>query len=90
MNCQEALSLLYEIIDKEASEVDIKKVQQHSEQCQHCFEVFRVETALQDFINEKLNDGNPSGSLETLKVKVALKLDEIDGQETSTECLPST
>lgn len=90
MNCQEALSLLYEIIDKEASEVDVNKVQHHRERCQHCFEVYRVETAIQDFINEKLKDGNPSGSLETLKEKVSLKLDEIDGQETSPECLPST
>ena len=90
MNCQEALSLLYEIIDKEASEVDVNKVQQHREQCQHCFEVFRVEMAIQDFINEKLKNGNPSGSLETLKVKVALKLDDIDGQETLPDCPPST
>jgi len=88
MNCQEALSLLYEIIDKEASEIEINEVQRHRERCQHCFEVYRVETAIQDFINEKLKDGNPSGSLEALKAKVSLKLDEIDGQQTAKENRP--
>ena len=29
MNCQEALDLLYDIIDKEASEIDTQEVKRH-------------------------------------------------------------
>ncbi len=88
MNCQEALRLLYDIIDKEASEIDIKEVQRHRDRCKHCFEVYRVETAIQDFINERLKDGDLTGSLQTLRAKVTLKLDELDGQETTKEGRP--
>ncbi len=81
MNCQEALSLLYEIIDKEASEIDAKEIQKHLDQCKHCFEIYRVESAIQNFINEKLKNGNPEIHLEDLKKKVSSKLDEIDQEE---------
>lgn len=90
MNCQEALSLLYEIIDKEASDIDAREVQRHTERCKHCFEVYRLESAIQEFINERLRDGNPFGSLETLRAKVALKLDEIDGQTSVPDRRPSS
>lgn len=88
MNCQEALSLLYEIIDKEASEIDTREVQQHLERCKQCFEVYRLESAIQNFINEKLKDGSRTGSLEALKSNVLFKLDEIDGQEAAPESRP--
>ena len=78
INCVDALRLLYDIIDKEASEIDIKQVQQHRERCRHCFELYRVEYAIQDFIVEKLKGTNPVCSLETLKSKVLGKIDEID------------
>ena len=34
MKCQEALDLLYEIIDKEASEIDTQAVKRHLDYCQ--------------------------------------------------------
>jgi len=43
MNCQEALSLLYDVIDKEASQIDIKEVQKHLDCCQDCLKRFQVE-----------------------------------------------
>jgi len=89
MNCQEALRLLYEVIDNEASEIDAGKVQQHLKRCKHCFELYRLESSIQNFINERLKDGNPTGSLSTLRRKVILKLDEIDGQGAIEECPPS-
>ncbi|MFQ6008887.1 MAG: zf-HC2 domain-containing protein [Candidatus Zixiibacteriota bacterium] len=88
MNCQEALSLLYEIIDKEASEIDAKEVQQHLDHCRHCFAVFRLENAVQEFINLKLKHSNPSICLETLKAKIKDRLDEIDRGQISAESRP--
>jgi anti-sigma factor (TIGR02949 family) len=88
MNCQEALSLLYEIIDKEASEIDAKEVQRHLDRCGHCFTVYRIESAVQEFIHQKLKHGNPAPSLEDLKAKIRDQLDEIDGGQISAESRP--
>ena len=78
MNCQEALSLLYDIIDKEASEVDTKKVQEHLSKCRDCFEVYRLEKSIHGFIEAKLENVQPEVELTHLKSKVMSKLDEVD------------
>ena len=80
MNCQEALDLLYDIIDKEASEIDTKEVQQHLKQCHHCFEVYKLEGAVQEFINEKLKAQKSTPRLDSLKDRIVNRLDEIDGE----------
>lgn len=85
MNCQEALSLLYEIIDKEASDVDTEEVQQHLQKCRHCFEVYRLEQSIQEFINHKINDGPSEGVHEDLRSKVMQKLDEVDADGADVE-----
>lgn len=82
MNCQDALDLLHEIIDREASEIDTQKVKEHLEKCHHCFEVYRLEESIQDFLKEKIEinkraeDNSPK--LESLKSKIMLQLDDID------------
>lgn len=82
MNCIEALRLLYDIIDKEASEVDTKEVQEHLEHCKDCFEKYRLEESIQSLINEKirLNHSNldTSCNFESLKSNILTKLDEVD------------
>jgi anti-sigma factor (TIGR02949 family) len=85
MNCQDALSLLYEIIDKEASEIDVKEVQQHLDRCRHCFEIYRLESAVQEFISQKLKDRDSSCCLESLKAKIMVRLDQIDQESISAE-----
>ncbi len=80
MNCQEALDLLYDIIDKEASEIDTKEVQKHLKQCHHCFEVYRIEGELQEFINEKLKAQKSTPRLDSLKNSIVSRLDEIDAE----------
>ena len=85
MNCQEALSLLYEIIDKEASDVDTEEVQQHLQKCRHCFEVYRLEQSIQEFINHKINDGPSEGVHEDLRSRVMQKLDEVDADGAEVE-----
>lgn len=82
MNCQEALELLYEIIDKEADDVDVKEVESHLSSCRHCFELFRIEKSVQDFIDSKLehekNSTTPSDELDNLRSNIMNSLDEID------------
>lgn len=82
MNCQEALSLLYDILDKEADEIDVAEVKDHISRCSDCGNIYRLEEALQRFLDEKLTvqkNDNPSG-LENLKQRVATELDRQDRQ----------
>jgi len=78
MNCQEALDLLYDIIDKEASEIDAGEVEEHLKLCRHCSGVFRVEASIQELIKERLHQNNPSPRLDTLKSNILSELDSID------------
>ncbi len=85
MNCQEALSLLYEIIDKEASEIDEKQVRDHLEKCNECFEVYRLEGAVNQFLSEKLRNGNTEHAQEKLKSRILGQLDGIDSEAPDSE-----
>lgn len=78
MNCQEALDLLYDIIDKEASEIDTQRVQSHLQNCHHCFEIYKVEGAVQDFIMAKLANDTTPPRLDVLKSRIMSRLDAID------------
>lgn len=81
MNCQEALELLYDIIDKEASEIDVKEVEQHLKKCRHCFEAYRLEESLQALIKEKLTTTSVTPCLTHLQQHIKGKLDAIDSGE---------
>lgn len=78
MNCQQALDRLYDMIDKEVSEVDAREIQKHLDHCRDCFERHRVEKNVQDFINEKLKDAKPSPGLGNLRQSILTNLDSID------------
>ena len=82
MNCQEALELLYDIIDKEADDVNIQEVESHLSNCRHCFELFRIEKSVQEFIDSKLeqekNNITPIVKLDSLRSNIMGSLDEID------------
>ena len=78
MNCQEALDLLYDIIDKEASDIDTQQVQEHLSHCRDCFEKYKIEGAVHDFIMAKLNTETTAPRLETLRTRIIARLDTID------------
>lgn len=79
MNCQEALALLYDIIDKEASEVDISKVQEHIKKCGTCSDIYRLEGVLDQFVKDRLEHKSAHQSHERLKSKITTLLDREDG-----------
>lgn len=87
MNCQDALELLYDIIDKEAADVDVVEIKNHLDNCRHCLEVYRLEQSVQQFIDEKLKDEKdskmPSAKLESLRQNITGRLDEIDKSDVS-------
>jgi len=84
MNCQDALDLLYDIIDREASEIDARQVKEHLENCRDCFEVYRLEQSVQDFINEKIKISSSVPKVEELKTKILSRLDDIDRENSTT------
>ncbi len=88
MNCQEALDLLYEIIDKEASEIDTQQVQEHLSHCRDCFEKYKIEGAVHDFIMAKLTSNTPPPRLEALRSRIASRLDSIDQEREGTRGKP--
>ncbi|MBI5266136.1 MAG: zf-HC2 domain-containing protein [candidate division Zixibacteria bacterium] len=91
MNCQEALNLLYEIIDKEASDIDAAQVREHLGNCRHCFEVYRLESAVNDLLTEKVKAAASPRSLdgvEAIRGKLLAQLDQID-TETRREPAPT-
>jgi len=53
MTCEEALKKLYDVIDKEASEMDLIEVQEHLENCEHCMSRYQFEAMLKTFVTDK-------------------------------------
>lgn len=80
MNCQEALELLYDYIDKESSEIDTSKIQDHLDGCRHCFERYRLEESVQALINEKSSNLKATPKLDQLRSSILSKLDSIDSE----------
>lgn len=84
MNCQDALDLLYDIIDREASEIDAEQVKEHLENCRDCFEVYRLEQSVQDFLSEKIKVASSAPRVDELKTKILSRLDDIDREDSTT------
>jgi len=80
MNCREALALLYDIIDKEASEVDTEKVQEHIKSCGSCSEIYRVEGEINKFLKARMEEKSAESAHDNLKNKITSLLDQEDGR----------
>ena len=79
MNCDEALNLLYDYVDKEVSEIDAKQIRQHLDKCGHCLERYNLEENVNELLKEKVvNCCQSTPKVEELKAKILDKLDEID------------
>ncbi len=85
MTCQEALSLLYDVIDKEASQIDAKQVEAHLSQCRHCSEIYKVEQSVNELVREKLSNQESTPRLASLQSRVLEQLDGIDCETPETD-----
>jgi len=83
MNCQEARALLYDIIDKEAIDIDVDEVKAHLKKCRHCNDIYVLEERIQELLREKiLAQGNGDISrVDSLKDRILCDLDQIDREE---------
>lgn len=75
MNCREALRLLYDYIDKEASEIDSEKVNEHLKMCRHCMARYEFEQMFKTFVIDK--GTNPHDN-SRLKASILSRLDAAD------------
>ncbi|MEZ5357572.1 MAG: zf-HC2 domain-containing protein [Candidatus Zixiibacteriota bacterium] len=75
MNCRQALKHLYDVIDKEANEVDVKEVERHLKMCRHCMAQYEFEKAFKAVVQEK---GSNPGDVDKVKDSIMAKLDAID------------
>lgn len=78
MTCQEALALLYDVIDNEATSVDLNQVKEHLSHCKNCSDVYRVEQAVDRLMKAKLQGDTPTVEIAQLKSSVLSALDAID------------
>ena len=78
MTCEEALRLLYDIIDQEASAIDTEQVKDHLEKCRSCGNIYKLESSIHKFITMKLQAVEPIAKLEVLRSRIITSLDEID------------
>ncbi|RME23248.1 MAG: hypothetical protein D6800_10095, partial [Candidatus Zixiibacteriota bacterium] len=84
MNCQQALAILYEIIDNEADQIDAEAFHRHLEACRHCFDIYRVEKSFQDLLTARARELKTQAHLEHLRQNVLSQLDKIDQEQTVT------
>jgi mycothiol system anti-sigma-R factor len=75
MTCREALEKLYEVIDKEASEIDIKRVREHLKNCRHCLSRYEFEGLLKTFVADK---ASPRTKIDELKSRILNSMNELD------------
>ena len=78
MNCQEALTLLYDIIDKEASEIDAAEVRAHLDKCEDCLQKYNLATKVNALIDERLKSAKATCCTESIRRKLINQIDEID------------
>ena len=75
MNCRDALRLLFDVVDNEASESESREVRKHMEHCKKCSDRLEMELKFKKCIEEK---GRFSPECDKLKDRIAQQLDAID------------
>lgn len=75
MNCRDALRLLYDVVDKEASESDATQVHEHIRNCRHCHNRFELELMFKNCVEQK---GQDSPECHELRQRIIQQLDDID------------
>lgn len=75
MNCKDALRLLYDVIDREADQLDVVEVEKHLKNCRHCMAQYEFEKMFRTFVTEK---GHNTSDNSKVKQNILQKLDIID------------
>lgn len=75
ITCEEALKKLYEVIDKEANEIDVRKVQEHLHSCKSCMSRYEFERMFKTFVVEKASSPRKT---EDLRSKIMGRIDDLE------------
>lgn len=75
MNCRDALRLLYDVVDNEASEEEKSKVHEHLKKCRHCSARFELEMKFKNCVEKK---GTFSPDCADLQQRILDQLDSVD------------
>jgi len=75
VNCQDAIRLLYDVVDQEADESDIGQVQEHLRKCRHCSARYELELKFKRCVEEK---GTFSSDCNKLRTQIIDELDSLD------------
>lgn len=75
MNCREALSKLYEYLDRELGEEDKRSLEQHLEYCSDCLKEYELEDEFNQLIRKKLCN---QPDVTHLKQRILAQIDKID------------
>jgi mycothiol system anti-sigma-R factor len=78
MTCEEALKKLYDVIDNEASEIDLQRVQEHLDSCESCMSRYEFEKLFKHFVIEK---ASPPSRTDRLKSKVLDRIESYDPEK---------
>lgn len=76
MNCRDALRLLYDVVDREATEQDSTQVHEHLKTCRKCASHYALEEKFKNCVEQK---GQFSPECQELKSRIIQQLDAIDG-----------
>jgi len=87
MKCREALRLLYEYLDKQLDKKSVDEVKEHLNECKHCFETYKFEQQLNEFIKVKtVEDPHKADAIvERLKTNVRSVISDLNGDEKKDE-----
>jgi len=75
LNCKQALQLLYDVLDREASRIETAGVEKHLKSCRPCLATYEFERMFQTLIVNKSQNVEDNG---ILKDRIRAQLDAID------------
>jgi len=73
ISCAEAVSRLYDFLDKEGAQDSLEEVEKHLDLCRHCCDRFSFEATLWNVVRKK---GSENKCPESLRKKVAALLEQ--------------
>lgn len=69
--CKECITLLYPVIDGEASEEEIKYLHDHIHECSPCFKHYEIEKAVKEVVKYRIEKKEvPTNLLDCIKSKL--------------------
>ncbi|HKZ24345.1 MAG TPA: mycothiol system anti-sigma-R factor [Acidimicrobiia bacterium] len=76
--CDEALTNLYQYLDREMGAADSERIRAHLDDCSGCFDIYEFEIRLRVVVRERLSEEVPPEFIERLRS--ALARESVEGR----------